>query len=171
MSELNRIIGDRLLKSRKEKGWKLAEIAEKIDATLQQYSNWERGMRPVSIEYLHKLADIYEKNGAWLSAFSDDEHDTKMPTIIINDNLMGDDLKKGDEVQIDTSIRQPTTTDIFAIEVNGQIWARWMRPELDGSYTIKATDENLWPEIKITDLESLRKITIIGRVHCIKRHI
>ncbi len=169
MSKLNEIIAFRLLRCRKEKGWKLAEIADKVGATLHQYSNWERGLRPVSLEYLHKLALVFEKDGAWLAGFSDEE-DKKCTTIKINDNLMKDDILKDDLVYIDTSITQPITTDMFAIKANEQVLVRWVRPEFDGSYTIKALNENLWPSIKV-EKEDIKNLKILGRVNGIKRKI
>lgn len=171
MSELNKIVGARLQQCRKERDWTLEQVSNQIGATLQQYSNWERGIRPVSLIYLHKLAALYSKNGGWLSGFDEQQTDTKGPTITINDTLMDNDLIKGDEVQIDSSVTVPSTTDMFAIKVNDQVWVRWIRPELDGSYTIRAVDAKHWPEMKVGSLDELKKLEIIGRVHCIKRHI
>lgn len=171
MSELNKIIGMRLQRCRRETGLTLEEASKKVDATLGQYSNWERGIRPVSLEYLHKLAVMYCKNGAWLAGFSEHEEKKTGQIIKINDNLMHDDLMKGDEVEIDSSITLPISTELFAISVNDKVWIRWIHTELNGSYTIKARDKTHWPDMIVKNRDELKKIHIIGRVHCIKRYI
>ncbi len=171
MPELNKLIGARLAQCRKEKGWTLQYVAGQVKITLQRYHSWELGNRPVGIDYLHELAAFYDKNGGWISGFDEKPDAAKGPTITISDTLMDPELKKGDEVQIDNSITLPTTTDMFAIEVNGQTWVRWIRPELDGSYTIKAADVKQCPTLKADNLNELKKLKIIGRVYQIKRHV
>lgn len=171
MPELKTIVGERLQQCRKDKNWTLEQVASQIGASQQQLSNWERGFRPVSLEYLHILSNIFGKSGGWLAGFDEQEADSRGPTVTINDNLMSDDLVKGDEVQIDSAITIPRTTDMFAIRVNGEVWVRWIRPELDSSYTIRATDSKHWPDMKIDNLDKLKELEIIGRVHCVKRHI
>lgn len=94
--------------------------------------------------------------------------ENKVSAINAPDDSMAGDIEPGDELLIDRSTPDFSKSDIFAIMVNEAIWIRWIRPELDGSYTIAATNTARHPEQKIT-AEQLQKMQIIGRVARISR--
>lgn len=81
----------------------------------------------------------------------------------VPDDSMHGLLAKGDRVLIDLQKIEVTQRDLFAILVSGRIWIRWIRPEMDGTYTVSSTDPDHYPDMKCTAAE-LQKIQIIGRV-------
>jgi len=163
-------VGHRISKCRNDQRLTLEEAGVKVGATAQQLSNWERGIRPVSLEYLHKLSAFFDVSFAWLGAADDKALRPKSSTIIVSDNLMMPDLKKGNEVEVDTSIKAPDSTDMFAIEVNNQTIVRWIVQEINGEYTVSAGDSKLWGDVKYADIHALHALKILGRVHSIKNY-
>lgn len=53
-------IGDTIAKLRKEKGWTQAEIAEKLQVSDKAVSKWESNKGEPSIEFLPKLAELFD---------------------------------------------------------------------------------------------------------------
>ncbi|HAS3046015.1 XRE family transcriptional regulator [Vibrio parahaemolyticus] len=97
--------------------------------------------------------------------------ENKVSLVKLIDDSMSPELDEGDEVLIDQTVKTPKTNDLFALLVNGQIWVRRIRPELDGSFTICAGDSNRWPDQTVADTEALAKIDIVGRVCRIMRDV
>ncbi|MGL4508083.1 MAG: XRE family transcriptional regulator [Aeromonas sobria] len=89
--------------------------------------------------------------------------ENKLTAIIAQDSSMAPIIQDGDEVLIDRSRTTVSTADLFAILVNGQIWIRWIRPELDGTFTVAAEDSAHYPDQKL-NTENLSNIKIIGRI-------
>lgn len=48
-----------LRKIRKEKGYTLQQVSQALGVTKQCISNWESGIRPIKIEMLKKLAQVF----------------------------------------------------------------------------------------------------------------
>ncbi|MBI6944231.1 LexA family transcriptional regulator [Pseudomonas putida] len=83
------------------------------------------------------------------------------------DNSMGERIGDGDLVLVDRSIVIPAQTDIFAMLVNDRIWFRWIRPEIDGSYTVFAENDSKSPLTQApTEIPGNRlpSLCILGRV-------
>lgn len=72
-------------------------------------------------------------------------------------------INVGDEVLIDGELTSVGGADLFGIVVNGKIWIRWLRPEMDGSFTLKAEDSEHYPDVKLTP-EAFADLDILGRV-------
>jgi transcriptional regulator with XRE-family HTH domain len=98
-------------------------------------------------------------------------NENKLTTIIAPDDSMAGArnlIKEGDELLIDSSKTEVTKADIFALLINGVVWARWIRPEINGSYTITTEDPDHYPDTNVTK-EELDNLKIIGRVSRISR--
>lgn len=67
-------VGERIKKTRKDKGWSQKDLAAKLGISHALVSQYERGERNPKIDTLHKIADALGVplndlvNGAWLSA-------------------------------------------------------------------------------------------------------
>lgn len=83
-------------------------------------------------------------------------------------DVMGDKIADGDLVLVDRSITTPNQADLFALLVNDRIWFRWIRPEIDGSFTVFAENESKSPATVISS-EKLPSLCILGRVAGITR--
>jgi transcriptional regulator with XRE-family HTH domain len=79
------------------------------------------------------------------------------------DDSMGDTLSRGDRAVIDTRQARIKGKDLFGLLVNGDVWLRWIRPEVNGAYTIAADDSDQYPDQQLT-AEQLGDFQIIGRV-------
>ncbi len=53
-------LSNRLVEFRNKKGWNQDELASKLDVSRQSISNWENGSSTPSIEFIKKLAALYE---------------------------------------------------------------------------------------------------------------
>lgn len=98
-------------------------------------------------------------------------NENKLTTILAPDDSMAgrkDLIKEGDELLIDRTQNTVSKADLFAILVNGQVWVRWIRPEIDGSFTIAAEDTEHYPDNRLTK-DGLTELRIIGRVTRISR--
>lgn len=87
----------------------------------------------------------------------------KLLSIIQMDNSMGDTVPEGAEVLLDIAQRTVRGADLFGIAVQGNIWIRKIRPELDGTFTLSAVDRGHYPD-KTLSREELDNLDIIGRV-------
>ncbi|MCP1652708.1 XRE family transcriptional regulator [Pseudomonas nitroreducens] len=79
------------------------------------------------------------------------------------DTTMRGVINQSDEVLIDRRVTSVKALDLYALAVNGAIWFRKIRPNLDGSYTITAEDAAAFPDDTMT-AEQLAEQEIIGRV-------
>lgn len=98
-------------------------------------------------------------------------NENKLTTILAPDDSMTgkkDLIKEGDELLIDRAQNTANKADLFAILVNGQIWVRWIRPEINGNYTIAAEDSEHYPDNELNK-DELANIKIIGRITRISR--
>lgn len=85
-----------------------------------------------------------------------------------DDDAMSGVVNKGDTVLIDMQRQRSNVRDLFAILTNDRIWIRWIRPEIDGGYTISAEDATQYPDMQIT-IDQLEALDIIGRIARIER--
>lgn len=90
-------------------------------------------------------------------------NENQLTAIIAQGNSMAPIIQDGAEVLIDRSRTTVSTADLFAILVNGQIWIRWIRPELDGSFTVAAEDSAHYPDQKL-NAKQLADLKIAGRI-------
>ncbi|KEQ11237.1 hypothetical protein GZ77_26420 [Endozoicomonas montiporae] len=81
--------------------------------------------------------------------------------IRVTDDAMDSIISEGDEVLIDQRAKAVTKADLFAIWVNGQVWIRRIRPELDGTLSIASENHDRYPSVSVNDLSS---VNLIGRV-------
>lgn len=84
-------------------------------------------------------------------------------SIIQIDNSMRDVVPEGAEVLLDTGHKTVRGGDLFGLAVQGTIWIRSIRPELDGTFTLSAVDREHYPD-KILTKEQLENLNLIGRV-------
>jgi len=90
-------------------------------------------------------------------------NENRLTAIVAQGDSMDPLIQDGAEVLIDRSRTTVSTADLFAILVNGQIWIRWIRPELDGSFTVAAEDSAHYPDQKL-NAEQLAGLKIVGRI-------
>ncbi len=86
------------------------------------------------------------------------DHALQVPAL---DDSMKPLINAKDDVLIDESKKEVTNKDIFAINVNGVAWFRWITPQITNGYIISSEDDNNYPDQHI---KSLSEINIIGRV-------
>jgi transcriptional regulator with XRE-family HTH domain len=87
----------------------------------------------------------------------------KMLCIKQIDASMAPLIELGDELLIDGDLTTVGGADLFGIVVAGNIWIRWIIPELDGTFTLRAGDTAQYPDSKMTP-EAVEKLDIVGRV-------
>lgn len=96
-------------------------------------------------------------------------NENRLSCIFAPDDSMAPLIKEGDEMLIDRTQTDVKKADLFAIWVNGQVWIRWIRPEINGDFTITAEDTDHYPDNKITKNE-IAELFIIGRVARVSRN-
>jgi transcriptional regulator with XRE-family HTH domain len=79
------------------------------------------------------------------------------------DASMAPMIVEGDELLLDGEQTTVRGADLFGIIVAGNIWIRWICPELDGTFTLKAGDSSQYADSTLTP-EALEKLDIVGRV-------
>lgn len=211
MTDLNRLIGQRLRKCREARGWTLEEAVRQLRATADGspvgttgMNMWELGERTPRLEAFMALSKIYNRPASFLAGLDSDDHapdyvypmrSPSAPGLLLDSTLADDSLAvrapfltelgvapsdfmvirmpddgmantaiKGDLLLLDLSKRDaPDERDMFALLVNGRIWVRWIRPEMDDSYSIASDDPVKYPDQKVS-ADELQKFQIIGRV-------
>lgn len=78
------------------------------------------------------------------------------------DRYMAPHVHEGDEVVIDGRVSAVIDVGIYAFLVNGRVWIRWARPEIDGSLNLFAEDADKFPSQLIAK-DKLDTIRVIGR--------
>lgn len=83
----------------------------------------------------------------------------------------GDDSMRGiigenDRLLIDRSVTTVTRDDLFALLIGDRIWLRWIRQEIDGTYSVKSEAPEQYPDQRLTR-EELDALQILGRVKII----
>src|SRR5258708_20838049 len=65
------IPNERLRRARHQQGWTQAELAEKVGATFETVSRWERGIKAPSAYYRRKLCEVLGKTAEALGLLAD----------------------------------------------------------------------------------------------------
>tara|TARA_B100000929_G_scaffold259202_2_gene222848 strand:- start:2227 stop:2859 length:633 start_codon:yes stop_codon:yes gene_type:complete len=92
----------------------------------------------------------------------------QLMALTVDDDAMHDVVCKGDTVLVDMQRKRSGGRDLFAMFVNGSVWVRWIRPELDNTFTVSAEDNTQYPDQTLTK-EQLEALDIIGRIARIER--
>lgn len=79
------------------------------------------------------------------------------------DKSMQGVVDEGAEVLLDLEQNTVRGADLFGIAVTGHIWIRYIRPEMNGTYTISAADNSHYADQNLT-AEQFKDIDVIGRV-------
>lgn len=79
------------------------------------------------------------------------------------DGSMAGVIEEGAEVLLSRDASSVQGADLFGIVVNGSIWIRWIKPQIDGTFTLSAQDRAQYPDEQMT-AEQLEKLDIVGRV-------
>lgn len=69
----------------------------------------------------------------------------------------------GDTALIDTAETAITRAGAFAINQNGNLWIRVIKPELDNTYTVVAPGNNEYQSENMT-IDEIKALNIIGRI-------
>lgn len=214
MSELRKIVAQRIKRCRQDKGWTIDETARRLSVvsgervTGSRYSNWEQELRMPAPEQIIQLGEAFGVPPAWLQGFTSNDSlspvatnyvTANSPSITTKAGLLGvaqaseatayslDYLEKrglnknkllairqldgsmagvideGAEVLLNREATTVQGADLFGIVVNGSIWIRWIRPQIDGTFTLAAQDREQYPDQQLT-AEQLEKLDIVGRV-------
>ena len=87
----------------------------------------------------------------------------KLLAITQVDTSMAGIIEEGDECLLDRDSGGVQGADLFGLVVNGVIWIRWIRPQLDGSFIIAAQDQQQYPDQTVSP-EQFKALDIAGRV-------
>lgn len=79
------------------------------------------------------------------------------------DKSMTGVIEEGAEVLLDLEQQAVRGADLFGIAVAGHIWIRFIRPEMNGTYTIAATNNSQYADQNLS-AEQFKDIDVIGRV-------
>ncbi|WP_106805794.1 LexA family transcriptional regulator [Pseudomonas sp. S5D5] len=214
MSELIKVVSQRLKDCRAATGWTLEETAKRLTdlsgtpIAYSRYSNWELGLRMPPVDQVVLLAKLFGKTPAWLQGYTDNDSlsavtsnyvtanppniSTKKGLLILSqvtdntafsleyiesrglnrnkllcikqiDSSMAPLIAEGAEVLLDGDQVAVRGADLFGIVVADTIWIRWICPEMNNTFTLKASDSQQYPDTKLTR-EELEQLDIVGRV-------
>lgn len=174
---------------RKNVGLNMVETSKKLSQlegksfTRSQWNNWELGLREPSHHVYESMAKIIGTTRELLAwDFLEDSCNTSINKIsklkerginrdkiishVVVDNTLEPQLIKGDDVLINTACTNVENVGLFAIQGNGGLWIRWIRPELSGGFTVYCADKNHCPDQTVKNLDELK---IIGSVVNVNR--
>lgn len=214
MSELLKVVSQRLKDCRAATGWTLEETAKRLTdlsgtpIAYSRYSNWELGLRMPPVDQVVLLAKLFGKTPAWLQGYTDNDSlsavtsnyvtanppniSTKNGLLILSqvtdntafsleyiegrglnrnkllcikqiDSSMAPLIAEGAEVLLDGDQVTVRGADLFGIVVAGTVWIRWICPEMNNTFTLKASDTQQYPDSKLTR-DELDQLDIVGRV-------
>lgn len=209
MTDLSRLIGQRLRKCRDDRGWTLEEATKRLSHLTGNpigtsgMNMWELGERRPKLEAFVPLSKLYGVPASYLAGLDNNQHagdyfypqtSSNIPGLLLDSSIADDALalrasflsehklspdqlmlvrmpddsmpgvvNKGDRVLLDLSKRDVSNRDLFALLVNGRVWVRWIRPEIDETFTIASTAPEQYQDVPCT-AEELQKFQIIGRV-------
>lgn len=214
MSELRKIVAQRIKRCRQVKGWTIEETARRLSEvsgeriTGSRYSNWEQELRMPAPEQIIQLAEAFGVPPGWLQGFTTNDSlspvstnyvTANSPTIATKgglisvpqasdataysldylekrglnknrllairqlDSSMRGVIEEGDEALLNREVTTVQGADLFGVVVNGSVWIRWIRPQIDGSFIIAAQDREQYPDQHLAG-EQLEALDIVGRV-------
>jgi transcriptional regulator with XRE-family HTH domain len=185
-SEWTQRLGLYIMQCRKKLGLNMVEASKKLSEledknfSRSQWNNWELGIREPSHHIYESMAKILgttrellawdflkESSANQIDRFNERniDRDDIIHHIAI-DNSLSPQIKKDDELLIDTANKSVKNLGLFAIDANNSLWVKWIRPELTGGFTVYCTDKNNYPDRTIKNLD---EINIIGSIVNINR--
>lgn len=188
-SEWTEKLGLYIMQRRKKLGLNMVETSKKLSElegqsfSRSQWNNWELGIREPSHHFYESMAKIlgttrellawdFLKNSADNQINQIDrltERGINRDNIIAHtaiDNSLAPRIEKGDEILINTTAQSVDNLGLFAIKGNGALWLKWIRPELNGGFTVYCTDKDNYPDQTVKSLDELH---IIGSIVNINR--
>lgn len=149
---------------------KAAKVFGVSPAWLAGFSDYEDGTDGTPTGYVQPAKPVPEvSNASDFAALHADYLEArgipqdKTTFVICDDDAMAGMVEKGDRVLVDMARNKPEARDLYAFAVEGRAWIRWIRPELDGSFTVTAENAEQYPPQTLTK-EQLSGLKIIGRV-------
>jgi transcriptional regulator with XRE-family HTH domain len=82
------------------------------------------------------------------------------------DDSMSGVISKNDRVLIDLADTKVLADDLFALIINGRLWLRWIRQNIDGSYCIQAELRERFPDEQVS-AQAMASLHVLGRVRMI----
>lgn len=154
----------------------LAQVFGKPPAWIQGFTNND-SMQAVSSNYVTaNNPSITTKNGLITVSQATDNtaynleylsrrelNKNKLLSITQLDNSMAPLIEEGAEVLLDQEHTEVRGSDLFGLVVNGNIWIRRIREEMNGTFTLSAQANDQYPDKSLTRAE-LDALDIIGRV-------
>lgn len=86
--------------------------------------------------------------------------------VIAPDDSMTGVITKDDRVLIDLTDTQVQQDDLFALIINGRLWLRWIRQNINGSYCIQAELRERFPDENVS-ASAMEALHVLGRVRMI----
>ncbi len=170
--KLNKEIGERFRQARNNSGLTQRQCAKLIDGTPQQISNWESGIKAISLKNLIALTPHFNCSIGWIAGENDYRSEVRENVFTAEGDLMAPYIEDGDEVEVDGSITVPHEPGIFAVKPGGKVIFRWLRPdELGHGYTISVTNPANWESERVASKEELQELHIIGKAVSVSKKL
>lgn len=95
IEDINKKIGRKIARLRKELGLSQAQLAERIDLSAEYISRLERGINAPSVQALNILADVLKVEVRDLLTFSEPDWETKIEALVVlMKNKKGKSIRK-----------------------------------------------------------------------------
>ena len=182
-------LGQYIKQRRQKLGLNMVETSKKLSVlegaefSRSQWNNWEIGIREPNHHFYESMARVLGTTRELLawdflkdSATSQINQIDRLTERGINrdnivahvaiDNSLAPRIEKDDEVLINTAVKSVDNLGLFAIKGNGSLWLKWIRPELNGGFTVYCTDKDNYPDQTV---KSLDELNIIGSIVNINR--
>lgn len=91
-SKIDKLVGSRIKRRRKEKGITAAVLSEKIDVSQQQLSRYELGSNKITLGHLVQIAKLLDTPIGWFFTEHDDDDKPKTENYFVK--LRENELKK-----------------------------------------------------------------------------
>ena len=136
------------------------------------------GTSPVASRYTVPVAEPISTSNGMLALASDALafHKTflsankmdrdRLLLVAAPDDSMSGVITKDDQVLIDLTDTRVLQDDLFALIINGRLWLRWIRQNIDGSYCIQAELRERFPDEQVS-AQTMESMHILGRVRLI----
>lgn len=171
-TQQNALIGARFSKARKDAGLTQADVAAVVSGSPQQISNWEKGIKAISLFNLLTMAPIFGVSLGWLAGENDYNSALRDAVFSSDSDLMAPFIENGDSVEVNTDITSVNEPGIFAIKPADKVIFRWLRPSItDESYTISVTNPANWESETVKNSDALTKLNIIGKVVAVTKKL